>query len=94
MPDGAAAGRARRAVRAALHGGVGNQNVDTWDAHGESSEPHAARRRGRSPTVGLLTDLKARGLLDSTLVDLHRSSAACRFHSAASAAITIPARKC
>ena len=53
-------------------GGVGNQNVDTWDAHGDiksNHTQHAAETDG--PTAGLLTDLKSRGLLDSTLVIVH-----------------------
>jgi len=53
-------------------GGVGNQNVDTWDAHADiksNHTQHAAETDG--PTAGLLTDLKARGLLDSTLVIMH-----------------------
>ena len=53
-------------------GGVGNQNVDTWDAHADiksNHTQHAAETDG--PTAGLLTDLKARGLLDTTLVIMH-----------------------
>lgn len=51
------------------HGGIGNQNTDTWDAHGNVKENHTyhAAETDR-PISGLLTDLKARGLLDSTLV--------------------------
>ena len=51
------------------HGGLGVQNKDTWDAHEnveENHRRHAAESDG--PISGLLTDLKARGLLDSTLV--------------------------
>jgi hypothetical protein len=51
------------------HGGLGNQNVDTWDAHEnveKNHRQHAAEVDG--PIAALLTDLKARGLLDSTLV--------------------------
>jgi hypothetical protein len=51
------------------HGGLGNQNVDTWDAHEnvqDNHSRHAAETDG--PIAGLLTDLKASGLLDSTLV--------------------------
>ena len=44
------------------------------------------------PISGLLTDLRARGLLDSTLVMWQASSAACRFRSEASGGITIRAR--
>jgi len=51
------------------HGGLGNQNIDTWDAHENVQDNHG--RHGKEvdvPIAGLLTDLKARGLLDSTLV--------------------------
>lgn len=51
------------------HGGLGNQNTDTWDAHGnvrENHTQHAAEVDG--PIAALLTDLKWRGLLDDTLV--------------------------
>ncbi|MBI1897887.1 MAG: DUF1501 domain-containing protein, partial [Acidobacteria bacterium] len=51
------------------HGGLGVQNVDTWDAHEDVRSNHT-RHAGATdrPIAGLLTDLKARGLLDSTLV--------------------------
>jgi len=53
-------------------GGVGNQNVDTWDAHGDITSNHTQHAAEVDlPTVGLLTDLKARGLLESTLVIMH-----------------------
>ena len=51
------------------HGGLGVQNTDTWDAHEDvysNHTKHAAEVDG--PISGLLTDLRARGLLDSTLV--------------------------
>jgi hypothetical protein len=51
------------------HGGLGNQNVDTWDAHTDVKDNHS--RHGAEvdrPISGLLTDLKASGLIDSTLV--------------------------
>jgi hypothetical protein len=51
------------------HGGMGVQNIDTWDAHENVQDNHS--RHGKEadlPISGLLTDLKARGLLDSTLV--------------------------
>lgn len=54
------------------HGGLGIQNVDTWDAHDnidDNHRRHAAEVDG--PITGLLTDLKATGLLDSTLVIWH-----------------------
>ena len=55
-----------------FHGGMGNQNTDTWDAHSnlvENHRQHAAE--SDLPIAALLTDLKARGLLDSTLVVWH-----------------------
>ena len=53
-------------------GGVGNQNTDTWDAHGDIKSNHTQHAAEVDlPTVGLLKDLKARGLLDSTLVIMH-----------------------
>jgi hypothetical protein len=51
------------------HGGLGNQNTDTWDAHGNVKENHTQHAAEVDlPMSGLLTDLKARGLLDETLV--------------------------
>src|SRR5580765_1810598 len=53
-------------------GGVGNQNVDTWDAHGDlvtNHRQHAAETD--RPMAGLLTDLQSRGLLGTTLVIMH-----------------------
>jgi hypothetical protein len=53
-------------------GGLGNQNTDTWDAHDDiklNHTQHAAETD--QPMAGLLTDLKARGLLDTTLVIMH-----------------------
>ena len=53
-------------------GGVGNQNTDTWDAHGDILRNHTQHAAEVDlPTVGLLMDLKARGLLDTTLVVMH-----------------------
>jgi hypothetical protein len=53
-------------------GGVGNQNVDTWDAHGDIRSNHTQHAAEVDlPAAGLLTDLRARGLLDSTLVIMH-----------------------
>ena len=53
-------------------GGVGNQNVDTWDAHGDVRANHTQHAAETDkPMAGLLTDLRARGLLDSTLVIMH-----------------------
>ena len=51
------------------HGGLGNQNTDTWDAHEDVYSNHTKHAREVDvPISGLLTDLKAHGLLDSTLV--------------------------
>ena len=62
LPAGPAAGRARRAIRAALSSGLGPPR-----------RPAEARFRGNAatsirPTAALVTDLKQRGLLDDTLV--------------------------
>ncbi len=55
-----------------FHGGLGNQNVDTWDAHGDVKSNHSQHAaESDRPIAGLLTDLRARGLLDSTLVVWH-----------------------
>lgn len=52
-----------------FHGGLGNQNTDTWDAHGNVKENHTQHAAEVDvPISGLLTDLAAQGLLDSTLV--------------------------
>ena len=54
------------------HGGLGKQNSDTWDAHDDVKENHTRHAAEVDrPIAGLLTDLKARGLLDSTLVIWH-----------------------
>src|SRR5882724_4069991 len=54
------------------HGGLGNQNRDTWDAHDDVKKNHTTHAAEVDrPIAGLLTDLKARGLLDSTLVVWH-----------------------
>lgn len=53
-------------------GGLGVQNTDTWDAHKDMKENHALHAKESDlPIAGLLTDLKARGLLDDTLVVWH-----------------------
>ncbi len=55
-----------------FHGGLGIQNVDTWDAHENVDDNH--RRHAYEvdqPITGLLTDLRETGLLDSTLVVWH-----------------------
>lgn len=54
------------------HGGLGIQNVDTWDAHENVGDNH--RRHAYEvdqPIAGLLTDLKQTGLLDHTIVVWH-----------------------
>jgi len=51
------------------HGGLGVQNVDTWDAHENVKDNHSRHAAETDlPIAGLLSDLKASGLLDSTLV--------------------------
>ena len=53
-------------------GGMGNQGTDTWDAHESIKINHTLHAKETDlPIAGLLTDLKARGLLDSTLVIWH-----------------------
>jgi hypothetical protein len=55
-----------------FQGGLGNQNTDTWDAHGDVKANHTQHaKEADQPISALLTDLKARGLLDSTLVIWH-----------------------
>ena len=55
-----------------FHGGAGNQNTDTWDAHSDLVENHSLHAKESDlPIAGLLTDLKARGLLDTTLIVWH-----------------------
>jgi Protein of unknown function (DUF1501) len=55
-----------------FHGGMGNQSYDTWDAHEGVKDNHAKHAAESDlPIAGLLTDLRARGLLDSTLVIWH-----------------------
>ena len=54
------------------HGGLGNQNLDTWDAHEDVRSNHTRHAAATdTPIAGLLTDLKARGMLDDTLVIWH-----------------------
>jgi hypothetical protein len=54
------------------HGGLGQQNRDTWDAHDDVKDNHTRHAAEVDrPIAALLTDLKARGLLDSTLVIWH-----------------------
>ncbi len=55
-----------------FQGGLGNQNTDTWDAHTNLVENHTQHAAESDlPIAGLLTDLKARGLLDTTLIVWH-----------------------
>jgi hypothetical protein len=55
-----------------FQGGVGNQNVDTWDAHADIKSNHQQHAAETDlPVAGLLTDLRARGLLDATLIIMH-----------------------
>ena len=54
------------------HGGLGQQNRDTWDAHDDVKDNHTRHAAEVDrPISALLTDLKARGLLESTLVLWH-----------------------
>ncbi len=51
------------------HGGLGNQSIDTWDAHQNVKENHTQHAAEvDKPIAGLLEDLKRTSLLDSTLV--------------------------
>jgi hypothetical protein len=53
-------------------GGLGDQNTETWDAHVDVKTNHTLHATETDrPIAGLLTDLKARGLLDSTLIVWH-----------------------
>ena len=55
-----------------FHGGLGVQNTDTWDAHSNLKENHTQHAMETDlPIAGLLTDLKSRGMLDSTLIVWH-----------------------
>lgn len=55
-----------------FHGGLGNQNTDTWDAHSNLKENHSQHAAEiDKPIAALMTDLKARGMLDSTLLVWH-----------------------
>ncbi|MBI4903532.1 MAG: DUF1501 domain-containing protein [Acidobacteria bacterium] len=51
------------------HGGLGNQNTDTWDAHENVKDNHTRHAAEvDTPIAGLIADLKGRGMLDDTLV--------------------------
>lgn len=56
-----------------FEGGIGgDQFMNTWDAHNNLKENHTLHASATDlPIAGLLTDLKSRGLLDSTLVIWH-----------------------
>jgi hypothetical protein len=48
---------------------AGNDDIKNWDAHRDLEKNHGAHATAvDKPIAGLLTDLKSRGLLDSTLV--------------------------
>ena len=51
------------------HGGLGQQDLDTWDAHRNVKENHTQHAAEvDKPIAGLIEDLKRTGLFDSTLV--------------------------
>ncbi len=66
--------RARRLVERNVRfihviSGAPDNSVDSWDAHHEIEKNHTVMcRQVDKPISGLLTDLKGRGLLDTTLV--------------------------
>jgi hypothetical protein len=67
--------RARRLVERnvrfihAISGTPEDSDVDSWDAHNDIEKNHTVMARSvDKPIAGLLADLKARGLLDTTLV--------------------------
>jgi hypothetical protein len=61
-----------RGVRFVQLFGGANAGDDSWDAHGDVDKNHRKRAAAvDKPIAGLLTDLKSRGLLDSTLVVWH-----------------------
>jgi uncharacterized protein (DUF1501 family) len=54
------------------HGGLRQQNWETWDAHDEVKNNHTRHAAEVDrPIAALPRDLKQRGLLDSTLVPWH-----------------------
>ena len=72
VPAGPAAGGARRAIRAGVpgrHGQSEHRYLGRAFEHQDQSQQHA--KESDLPIAGLLTDLKANGLLDSTLVIWH-----------------------
>ena len=55
------------------HGGLGQQDFDTWDAHRNVKENHTQHAAEVDrPMAGLLEDLRKTGLLDTTLVTVVR----------------------
>ena len=71
-----------------LYSGGGHQQ-ESWDAHYGLHENHSLHcAETDKPMAGLIEDLKARGLFDSTLV-VGRRLGACRSRNRASGAITI-----
>ncbi len=53
-------------------GALRQQNIDTWDAHGNIVENHTLHAgEVDKPIAGLITDLKQRGMLEDTLVVWH-----------------------
>jgi hypothetical protein len=66
--------RARRLVERGVRfihciSGAPDNSVDSWDAHNNIEKNHTVMcKQVDKPVAGLLADLKARGLLDSTLV--------------------------
>jgi uncharacterized protein (DUF1501 family) len=66
--------RARRLVERNVRfihviSGAPDNSIDSWDAHHEIEKNHTVMcRQVDKPIAGLLADLKARGLLDTTLV--------------------------
>ena len=73
MPDGAPAGGARRALRAAVLTAAWATRTPTPGTRTTTSKRTTRSTPPKSdlPIAGLLTDLKARGLLDRTLVIWH-----------------------
>ncbi len=55
-----------------ISGAYVNTNVTAWDAHDSIDSNHRQHAKEvDKPITGLITDLKRRGLLDSTLVEFH-----------------------
>ena len=55
-----------------ISGAYVNTNVTAWDAHDSIESNHRQHAKEvDKPITGLITDLKRRGLLDTTLVEFH-----------------------